>query len=138
MKAVSEYVVGNTAIRIIDTGRRIRVIDVEKRQEQKQFRKAVIATALAAILSFATSLTVVGFHNSQTLLDKQIYSLKSEIDTLERENKILEKKNEEQEKLSYKKIYKRATAMGMHFPKDQQVETYVYKKGSAIRLYQAP
>ncbi len=135
MKAVSEYIIGTTAVKIVDTGRRIRVIDIEKEHERKQFKKTVVAMIFAAILSFATSLSVVSFHNSQTLLDKQIFTLRSEIDSLERENKVLEKENEEKEKLSYNKILKKATAMGMGFPTKQRVKTYVYKKGSGIKIY---
>ena len=135
MKAVSEYVIGNTAVRIVDTGRRIRVIDIEKEKERKQFKKTAVATILAAALSFATSLSVVSFHNSQTLLDKQIFTLRSEIDSLERENKVLEKENEEKEKLSYAKVLKRATALGMSFPTKKNVKTYTYRKGSGIKFY---
>ena len=123
MKAVSDFIIGSTAVRIVDTGRRIRVIDVEKQAEKKQFKKTVVATVLAAALTFGTSLTVVNYQSSQTLLDKQVYSLKTEIETLERENKALEKKTEE-EKLSYKTIYKKALAMGMDFPKNRQVKEY--------------
>ena len=138
MKAVSDFIIGSTAVRIVDTGRRIRVIDVEKQAEKKQFKKTVVATVLAAALSFGTSLTVVNYHNSQTLLDKQIYSLKTEIDSLERENKALEKQTEEEEKLSYNTIYKKALAMGMDFPSKKQVKKYTYKKGTAIHVYRVP
>ncbi|MEE3467982.1 MAG: hypothetical protein VZQ83_06050 [Eubacterium sp.] len=137
MKAVSEFVIGTTAVRIVDTGRRIRVIDIEKAKERKQFKKTVVAMIFAATLSFATSLSVVNFHNSQTLLDRQIFSLKTEIDSLERENKALEKENEEKEKLSYAKVLKKATAMGMSFPTKKRVKTYTYKKGSGIRFYKS-
>ena len=131
MKAVSDFIIGNTAVRIVDTGRRIRVIDIEKQAERKQFKKTVVATILTAALSFGTSLTVVNYHNSHTMLDKQVYSLKTEIETLERENKALERKNEE-EKLSYKTIYKKAIALGMDFPKNTQVKKYKYKKRKAF------
>ena len=137
MKAVSDFIIGSTAVRIVDTGRRIRVIDVEKQAEKKQFKKTVVATVLAAALTFGTSLSVVNYHNSQTLLDKQVYSLKTEIETLERENKALEKQTED-EKLSYKTIYKKAVAMGMGFPTNKQVKEYKYKKGTAVHVYRMP
>ncbi len=137
MKAVSEFIIGSTAVKIVDTGRRIRVIDIEKQLEKKQFKKTVVATVLAAALTLGTSLTVVNYQSSQTLLDKQIYSLKTEIDTLERENKALEKQTED-EKLSYKTIYKKALELGMDFPKNTQLKQYKYKKGTAIHIYQAP
>ncbi len=137
MKAVSDFIIGNTAVRIVDTGRRIRVIDIEKQAERKQFKKTVVATILTAALSFGTSLTVVNYHNSHTMLDKQVYSLKTEIENLERENKALERKNEE-EKLSYKTIYKKAIALGMDFPKNTQVKKYKYKKGTGIHVYKSP
>ncbi len=134
MRAVTDYVIGNTAVRIVDTGRRLRVIDVEKEREKKQFRKVAIATLLAALLTLGSSLSVVDYHSSHTMLDKHIYSLKSEIEELERENKCLEKKINENT-LTYDEIYEKATALGMHFPLKKNVRNYRYKKGNGIRLY---
>lgn len=137
MKAVTEYVIGNTAVKIVDTGRRIRVIDVEQQKERIHFAKTAIAVVVAAALSFITCLSVVNFQHSKTCLDRNIFTLKAEIETLERENKTLEKKVQERE-LPYNKIYKKAIAMGMDFPKNDHVKQYTYKKGSGIHLYHAP
>lgn len=137
MKAIQDCIIGNTAVRIIDTGRRIRVIDVEKQKTLRQFKKTVAAMILAAVFSFSSTLLVIDKQSDETILSKQVYSLKTEIDTLERENKILEKKITD-DNLTYKEIYKKATAMGMSFPDSRRIATYKYKKGSGIRIYQMP
>ena len=134
MRAVSDFVIGNTAVRIVDTGRRIRVIDVEKQQVKKQFRKVAAATLFAATLTLGSSLSLINQQNSQTLLNKQVFSLKSEINRLEKENQCLAKSIEENE-IPYHVIYKKATALGMHFPKQSRIKEYNYKKGSGIKIY---
>ncbi|MBO4395975.1 MAG: hypothetical protein J5819_06480 [Eubacterium sp.] len=135
MRAVTDYVIGNTAVRIVDTGRKLRVIDVAKEHEKKQFRKVAVATLLAALLTLGSSLSVVDYHSTHTMLDKHVYSLKSEVETLEYENKCLRKKINENT-LTYDEIYKKATALGMHLPKRSHVKSYTFKKGTGIKVYQ--
>ena len=137
MKAISEYTIGATAIRIVDTGRRIRVIDVEKEEAKRSFRKTALAIFGAAVLSLSSCLWMVSYQNTSTMMGKQVYHLKNEIETLERENKLLEKKIED-EAIPINEIYKKALRMGMDFPKHGNVKTYTYKKGSAIHLYREP
>ena len=137
MRAISEYVIGNTAIRIVDTGRRIRVIDVEKEKEKRSFRKTAFAIFAAAILSLSSCLWMVSYQSASTMLDKQVFLLKNEVETMERENKVLEKKVED-EAMSYEKIYKKALSFGMDFPKGKNVRYYEYKKGTGIKLYEEP
>ena len=134
MKVVSDYLIGNTAVKIVDTGRRIRVINVEQAAHRKSARKTAFAILCAAVLTLSSSLAMVSLQSEQTFLDKRVYSLKSEVDALERENRVLEKKLEDEE-ISYNKIYKKALAMGMDFPTNERVKSYTCKKGSAIRSY---
>lgn len=129
MKAVSECLIGNVAVRIVDTGRSIRVINIEKATEKRRFRKTVLAIILTAVLSLTTSLSVVNRQNSRTSLEKQVFALKSDIESIEQENLTLEKKIEEAEHLSYRAVYKRALAMGMDFPKNGQVKKYHVRSG---------
>ena len=137
MKAISEYVIGNTAIRIVDTGRRIRVIDVEKEKERRSFRKTALAILGAAILSLSSCLWMVSYQSSSTMLGREVYHLKNEVEEMERENKVLEKKIED-EAISYDQIYKKALAFGMDFPKGKNVKYYDYKKGTGIKMYGEP
>ena len=129
MKAVSEYLIGNVAVRIVDTGRSIRVINIEKALEKRRFRKTVLAIILTAVLSLTASLSVVDRQSSRISLEKQVYALKSDIESMEQENLTLEKKIEEAERLSYRAVYKRALAMGMDFPKNGQVKKYHVRNG---------
>ena len=129
MKAVSDYLIGNVAVRIVDTGRSIRVIDIEKATEKRRFRKAIIAIMLTAVLSLTTSLGVVNRQSFRTSLEKQVYVLRSDIESMEQENLILKKKIEEDERLSYREIYKKARTLGMAFPKKGQVKAYHTRNG---------
>lgn len=137
MKAISSYTIGNTAVKIIDNGRRIRVVDVEKETRKKNIHKHVMIFFMAAFLTLSSSLFMVSYQHSKTVLDKKIYTLKTEIDSLERENIALEKSINDKT-IDYDKIYREALAMGMHFPKSRDIRYYSYHKGSAIRLYEAP
>ena len=51
MKYTTDYVIGNTAIQIVETGRRIKVIDVERRREKKvRIRNVLLMTVLTVLL----------------------------------------------------------------------------------------
>ncbi|MBO6107909.1 MAG: hypothetical protein J6P16_00720 [Eubacterium sp.] len=137
MKAVSDYIIGSTAVKIIDTGRRIRVIDVKKQTEKKHFIKISVAVIIAAALSLFSSLGVVRYSNSESILNKKNYILKTQIERLQRDNDCM-LKNLEENSLSYSEIFDRATHMGMRFPSGKNIRTYKYKKGSCIRMHAAP
>ena len=79
---------------------------------------------LTAVLSLTTSLSVVNRQNARTSLEKQVYALKSDIETMEQENLTLKKKIDEDERRSYREIYKKARSLGMVFPKNGQIKTY--------------
>ena len=131
MKAVSDYMIGNVAVKIVDTGRSIRIIDIEKALEKKVFRKKALAIILMVGLTLMTSLSVVNRQSEQTSLKKQVYALKSEIQTLELENETLEKTIKEKENFSYKQIFKKARSLGMDFPRKGQIKLYHSKGGKA-------
>ena len=136
MKAISEYTIGNTAVRIVDNGRKIRVINVEQQKKRKSFRMTALAIFAAAVLSLSSCLWMVSYQSTSTMLDRQVFRLKNEVEMMERENKVLEKKLED-ESISYDRIYKKALEMGMDFPKNKHVMYYTYKKGTAIKLFQS-
>ena len=46
MKVTMDYVVGNTAIQIVNTGKKVKIVDVEKQKKKRKFIKQwIIASA---------------------------------------------------------------------------------------------
>ncbi len=136
MKAEAQYMIEGTAVRIVDTGRRIRVINVEQHNAKQYFIKTLMIIIISAALALTSSLFLVDHTHTKVLLDKKIYTLKTQIETLEHENAVLEKHIEDDNPVNYEKILKKAHLMGMDFPTKDRVETYKFRKGSAIRLYE--
>lgn len=134
MKTTMDYMIGNTAIQIINTGNKIKVIDVEKRKIRKKFwGRLVLVSFLSAILA-VTCFYVVQLQNRKVLLDKQVYALQAQIEEIEKENLVLEKQNSETP-IDYQDIFTRAQELGMRFPTNQQIQTYTVEKSTAVRLY---
>jgi len=134
MKTTMDYMIGNTAIQIINTGNKIKVIDVEKRKIRKKFwGRLVLVSFLFAILA-VTCFYVVQLQNRKVLLDKQVYALQAQIEEIEKENLVLEKQNSETP-IDYQDIFTRAQELGMRFPTNQQIQTYTVEKSTAVRLY---
>lgn len=134
MKTTMDYMIGNTAIQIINTGNKIKVIDVEKRKIRKKFWGRFILVSLLTAILAVTCFYVVQLENRKVLLDKQVYALQAQIEELEKENLVLEKQNSETP-IDYQDIFTRARELGMRFPTNQQIETYTVEKSTAVRLY---
>ncbi len=134
MKTTMDYMIGNTAIQIINTGNKIKVIDVEKRKIRKKFWGRFILVSLLTAILAVTCFYVVQLENRKVLLDKQVYALQAQIEELEKENLVLEKQNSETP-IDYQDIFTRARELGMQFPTNQQIETYTVEKSTAVRLY---
>jgi cell division protein FtsL len=133
MKTTLDYVVGNTAIQIIHTGKKIRVVDVEREKVKKRFlARLILVVAVTAVLA-ATSFYVVRLQSYKTVLDQQIYTLQSQVENLEKENVVLEKQSKETT-VDYDAIYKRAKELGMRFPTNEQIEEYTVEKSTAVRV----
>lgn len=133
MKTTLDYMVGNTAIQIVNTGKRIKVIDVEKEKTRKRFWKRFLIVSFMAALLTVTCFHVVQMENQKVLLDRQIYRLRTQVNVLEKENVILRRQNEEVA-IDYNEIFKRAKGLGMRFPTNQQLETYTVEKSTAVRM----
>ena len=77
MKATMEYMVGNTAVQIINTGNKIKVVDVEKQRIRKSIWKhlsiALTITGMLVTLCFY----VVRLENQKNLLDQSVYHLQA-------------------------------------------------------------
>lgn len=127
-----DYMVGNTAFQIVNTGRKIKVINVEKEKVKKRFWKRMLSTLAIGFSFFWCCMIVLELQNTKTLLDKENYALETQIATLEQENVVLEKETDEV-LIDYEDIFKQAKALGMDFPKQEQIYEYEVKKSTTVR-----
>ena len=49
MKVTMDYVVGNTAIQIVNTGKKVKIVDVEKQKKKRKFIKQWIIASAASL-----------------------------------------------------------------------------------------
>ncbi len=134
MKTIQDYVIGNTAVQIIHTGKRIKVVDVEKEKRRKKWMKGFCATVLTILLVFAGCFYVVGLQNEKVLLDEQVYSLQNDIEHIQKENSALERKTENLT-LNYSEIFHLAKELGMRFPQKGQKYTYDSSRCTLVRFH---
>lgn len=134
VKVTMDYVVGNTAIQIVNTGKKVKIVDVEKQKKKRKFIKQWIIASAASLVLILSCFQIVRMENQEVLLNKQVYQLASQVDVLEKENLAL-KKQEADVTISYDDLFARAKALGMKFPTNYQVQTYTVEKSTAVRLY---
>ena len=134
VKVTMDYVVGNTAIQIVNTGKKVKIVDVEKQKKKRKFIKQWIIASAASLVLILSCFQIVRMENQEVLLNKQVYKLASQIDVLEKENLAL-KKQEADVTISYDDLFARAKSLGMKFPTNCQVQTYTVEKSTAVRLY---
>lgn len=133
MKNTTDYMVGNTAFQIVNKGKKIIVVDVEKEKARKKFLRKCLCTLVIGLLVFIIGMSFVYLENSRVLLDRQIYTVQGEIAEIEGEIQLLEKE-EEQNVVDFSDILKRAKKMGMRFPRLGQVCYYKADKSTAVRI----
>lgn len=133
MKNTMDYMVGSTAFQIISKGNKIKVINVEKEKKRKQFARRCVLCFLSGLLVFGSCFYVVSLNHTRGELNRQVYSLRDEVNQMEEENCLLTQQ-EEQKKIDYNKILVKAKALGMDFPKKNQVFLYTVSKSSAVRV----
>lgn len=133
MRITTDYMIGNTAIQIVNTGKKIKIVDVEKQKTRKRFMKWLCITMVTALITFAGCFYVVRLQNTKVFLDRQVYALQGQITDLEKENSVLKRENE-QEAIDYDKVFQQALVMGMNFPKQEQLHVYQSEKSTAVRL----
>ena len=121
---------GNTAIQIVNTGKKVKIVDVEKQKKKRKFIKQWIIASAASLVLILSCFQIVRMENQEVLLNKQA----SQIDVLEKENLAL-KKQEADVTISYDDLFARAKSLGMKFPTNCQVQTYTVEKSTAVRLY---
>ena len=133
MKTTMDYMIGNTAIQLVNTGKKIKIIDVEKQKERRSLLKALLVSSVIIGMFVASCFYVVRLENQRVLLDQSVYSLQCQIDDMQKENNVLRKEQQELA-IDYDRIYKRALALGMRFPKSGQIGVYKPEKSTAIRI----
>ena len=133
MKVTMDYMVENTAIQLVNTGKKIKVIDVQKKRKKHQMIR-FMSIGLLIVTSFVLScFYVVRMQNQKVLLNQSLFSLQCQIEQMEKENQVLE--NEQQKKaLDYDEIYEKAIALGMKFPTSTQIGSYIPEKSTAVRV----
>ena len=134
MKNTMDYLVGNTAIQIINTGKKIKIVNVEKEKRKRRILRSLFIAFFMAAVMVGSCFYVVSMQNTETMLDRQVYSLRGEIDELQKENSRLQKEYENKE-LDYEEIMEKAQELGMRFPTEAQVLTYHFRKSTAVRVH---
>lgn len=133
MRAMMDYMVGNTAIQIRSRKNKITVIDVRKERVRKSILKHLLVALVIIGLLILLCFYVVRLENRKVMLDKSVYALQAQVDDMIKGNMVLQKE-EESLLVDYDNIYKKALMMGMKFPKKQQVRTYDAQKSTAVRM----
>ncbi|MCH5252982.1 MAG: septum formation initiator family protein [Lachnospiraceae bacterium] len=134
MKITTDYTIGNTAIQIVNTGKRIKVVDVEKEKMKKRFLKKILIVAISGAMAFTSCLYFVNLQHKKVFLNKQVYALQGQIEQLERENSLMQRENDENLIVDYDAVYKKARKLGMIFPSNEQTYTYRVDKSTAVRM----
>lgn len=133
MKQTTDYMVGNTAFQIVNKGKKIIVVDVEKEKARKKFWRKCLFTLAAGVVIFLLCLNFVRLENNKVMLNSQVYAMQGEITEIEGELRTLEKMGE-QKAVDFTDILKQAKAMGMKFPKENQICYYKADKSTAVRV----
>lgn len=133
MKTTMDYMVGNTAIQIINKGNKIKVVDVKKEKVRRRIVKHLLSTLIITAMLVVMCFYVVRMENQKVLLDKAVFTLQSQIDKMEKNNIMLQKE-EQEEPINYNVIYKKALALGMKFPTNEQMGTYSVEKSTTVRV----
>ncbi len=133
MKTTMEYVVGNTALQIINTGKRIKVVDVEKKETRRFFIKTVLMILFISAISLFGCVWLISLQKQSTVMTEQVYTLQSQVTDLEMETKGL-RKEVDNLTVDYAEILKKAKALGMDFPKEGQILSYENLPSNMVRV----
>lgn len=133
MKTTMDYMVGNTAIQIINKGKKIKVVDVKKEKIRRSIVKHLALSLIITGLLVSSCFYVVRLENQKVLLNQSVYTLQLQVEEMAKENVMLQKE-EEEVPMDYEVILKKALALGMNFPTNQQIGTYSAEKSTAVRV----
>lgn len=133
MKSTTEYMIGNTAVQIVNKGKRICVVDVKKRKQKGRMVKRGLVTVIMAAMLTVACFYVVRLNNQQVILGDSVQRLQDQVTVLK--EKTEEMKGEASDAaLDYDTIFSKAKKLGMKFPKQDQVYDYKVQKSTAVRV----
>lgn len=133
MKSTTEYMIGNTAVQIVNKGKRICVVDVKKRKQKGRMVKRGLVTVIMAAMLTVACFYVVRLNNQQVILGDSVQRLQDQVTVLKEKTEEM-KREASDEALDYDTIFSKAKKLGMKFPKQDQVYDYKVQKSTAVRV----
>ena len=133
MKSTTEYMIGNKAVQIVNKGKRICVVDVEKRKQKGRMVKRGLVTVIMAAMLTVACFYVVRLNNQQVILGDSVQSLQDQVTVLKEKTEEM-KREASDAALDYDTIFSKAKKLGMKFPKQDQVYDYKVQKSTAVRV----
>lgn len=133
MKSTTEYMIGNTAVQIVNKGKRICVVDVKKRKRKGRMVKRGLVTVIMAAMLTVACFYVVRLNNQQVILGDSVQRLQDQVTVLKEKTEEM-KREASDAALDYDTIFSKAKKLGMKFPKQDQVYDYKVQKSTAVRV----
>lgn len=133
MKSTTEYMIGNTAVQIVNKGKRICVVDVEKRKQKGRIVKRGLVTVIMAAMLTVACFYVVRLNNQQVILGDSVQRLQDQVTVLKEKTEEM-KREASDAALDYDTIFSKAKKLGMKFPQQDQVYDYKVQKSTAVRV----
>ena len=133
MKSTTEYMIGNTAVQIVNKGKRICVVDVKKRKQKGRMVKRGLGTVIMAAMLTVACFYVVRLNNQQVILGDSVQRLQDQVTVLKEKTEEM-KREASDAALDYDTIFSKAKKLGMKFPKQDQVYDYKVQKSTAVRV----
>lgn len=133
MKSTTEYMIGNTAVQIVNKGKRICVVDVKKRKKKGRMVKRGLVTVIMAAMLTVACFYVVRLNNQQVILGDSVQRLQDQVTVLKEKTEEM-KREASDAALDYDTIFSKAKKLGMKFPKQDQVYDYKVQKSTAVRV----
>lgn len=133
MKSTTEYMIGNTAVQIVNKGKRICVVDVKKRKQKGRMVKRGLVTVIMAAMLTVACFYVVRLNNQQVILGDSVQRLQDQVTVLKEKTEEM-KREASDVALDYDTIFSKAKKLGMKFPKQDQVYDYKVQKSTAVRV----
>ena len=133
MKSTTEYMIGNTAVQIVNKGKRICVVDVKKRKQKGRMVKRGLVTVIMAAMLTVACFYVVRLNNQQVILGDSVQRLQDQVTVLKEKTEEM-KREASDAALDYDTIFSKAKKLGMKFPKQDQVHDYKVQKSTAVRV----
>lgn len=133
MKSTTEYMIGNTAVQIVNKGKRICVVEVKKRKQKGRMVKRGLVTVIMAAMLTVACFYVVRLNNQQVILGDSVQRLQDQVTVLKEKTEEM-KREASDAALDYDTIFSKAKKLGMKFPKQDQVYDYKVQKSTAVRV----